>query len=157
MRAARRLARVAAVRGIVVAARHRMASNVRRRDGSRWILGSLLLVIALNAFAGGYYGLAGAEGVPKEWLEGSPFTSYFIPSLILAVVVGGAFLTAAIAVFARLPARRDAVLVAVAVAFGWLTVQIAIIGYVSWMQPATATATLIVAVLAARLPSRHAT
>jgi hypothetical protein len=127
-----------------------------RRDGSRWILGTLLVVIALNAFAGGYYGMAGAKGVPTEWLEGSPFESYFIPSLILAVVVGGAFLTAAIAVFMRAPWRRGVVVVAVAIAVGWLTVQIAIIGYVSWMQPATAIATLIVAALAARLPSRHA-
>src|SRR4051812_27480018 len=55
-----------------------------RREGSRWILGSLLLLVALNAFGGGYYGMAGAPNVPTEWLEGSPFTSYFLPSLILA-------------------------------------------------------------------------
>jgi len=127
-----------------------------RRDGSRWILGSLLLFIALNAFGGGYYGMAGAEGVPTEWLEGTPFHSYFVPSLILAVVVGGAFLVSAIAVFARARWRRDAVVVAIAVAVGWLTVQVAIIGYVSWMQPATAAATVVVTLLAARLPSRRA-
>ena len=126
-----------------------------RRDGSRWILGSLLLFIALNAFAGGYYGMAGAKGVPTQWLEGTPFHSYFVPSLILAVVLGGAFLTSAIAVFAHARWRRDAVVVAVAVAVGWLTVQVAIIGYVSWMQPATAAVTLVVALLAARLPSRR--
>jgi hypothetical protein len=110
----------------------------------------------LNAFGGGYYGMAGAPNVPTEWLEGSPFTSYFIPSLILAVVVGGAFLTASIAVFARARWRRTAVFAAVAVAVGWLTVQLAIIGYVSWMQPVTAIATLVVAALAIRLPRRRA-
>jgi hypothetical protein len=127
-----------------------------RREGSRWILGSVLLVVALNAFGGGYYGMAGAPNVPTEWLEGSPFTSYFIPSLILAVVVGGTFLTASIVVFARAAWRRAAVFAAVVVAIGWLTVQLAIIGYVSWMQPATAIATAIVAVLGARLPRRRA-
>jgi hypothetical protein len=35
---------------------------------------------ALNAFAGGYDGLSGVEGVPLEWLEGSLFTEYFVPS-----------------------------------------------------------------------------
>ena len=123
-----------------------------RRDRLRWILGALLLVIALNAFGGGYYGMTGAPGVPTEWLAGSPFDDYFVPSVILFVVVGGAFLLAAIAVVARAAWRRIAVAVAVAIAIGWLVVQIAIIGYVSWMQPATAIATLVVAVLAARLP-----
>lgn len=127
-----------------------------RQQAARWILGSLLLIIALNAFGGGYYGMAGAEGVPTEWLEASPFDSYFIPSLILAVVVGGSFLTAAIAVFANAQRSREVVVLAVAIAIGWLSVQIAIIGYVSWMQPATAIATLAVAVLATRLPTKRA-
>ena len=116
----------------------------------RWILGALLLVIALNAFGGGYYGLSGAPGVPTAWLEGSPFESYFIPSLILFTVVGGAFLIAGVAVLANLRWRRMAVAVAVAIAAGWLVTQVAIIGYVSWMQPATAIAALVAAVLAAR-------
>jgi hypothetical protein len=49
----------------------------------RTLLGALLTVGALNAFAGGYYGLSGAEGVPREWLAGSPFRDYFVPSVIL--------------------------------------------------------------------------
>lgn len=44
----------------------------------RWILGILLLVVAINAFAGGYYGLSGAKNIPTEWLKGSPFRDYFI-------------------------------------------------------------------------------
>jgi hypothetical protein len=34
----------------------------------RLALGLLLAFGALNAFAGGYYGLSGARGVPTEWL-----------------------------------------------------------------------------------------
>lgn len=67
----------------------------------RYLLGSLLAFGAINAFGGGYYGLSGAEGVPVEWLEGSPFRSYFVPSVVLFVVVGGSFLFAAIAVFSN--------------------------------------------------------
>jgi len=37
---------------------------------------------------------------------------------------------------------------AVVIVFGWLAVQIAIIGYVSWMQPATAIAGLFILILA---------
>ena len=40
-------------------------------------LGNLLLFLALNAFGGGYYGMAGAKDVPVEWLEGSPFNNFF--------------------------------------------------------------------------------
>jgi hypothetical protein len=120
----------------------------------RYLLGGLLAFGALNAFGGGYYGMSGAEDVPKEWLEGSPFDDYFIPSLILFVVVGGGFLAAAIAVFAKLRIARTAALAAGAIVLGWLAVETAIIGYVSWMQPATTIGGLLVLLLAWLL-ARH--
>ena len=104
----------------------------------RYTLGILLAFGALNAFGGGYYGMSGADGVPLEWLEGSPFKSFFIPSLILFVIVGGAFLTSSILCFAGHRFARRSVAVAITIVFMWLSVQMIIIGYVSWMQPATA-------------------
>jgi hypothetical protein len=109
----------------------------------------------LNALGGGYYGLTGAVGVPTEWLERSRFADYVVPSLILPVVVGGSFAVAAIAVFARLRAARFAVFMAAFVVLGWLIVQIGIIGYVSWMQPATAIAGLLILILGLQLPRRE--
>ena len=119
----------------------------------RYSLGSLLAFGALNAISGGYYGLSGAAGVPTEWLDGSPFADYFIPSLILLVVVGGSFVMAAIVVFAGARIARVAALTAGIVVLGWLAAQVAIIGYVSWMQPATAIAGVLVLVLAWLLPN----
>ena len=119
----------------------------------RYLLGALLAFGALNAIGGGYYGLSGAESVPTEWLKGSPFTDYFVSSLILLVVVGGSFLVAAIAVLAGLPIARLAAFTAGLVVFGWLAAQVAIIGYVSWMQPTTAVAGMLVLVLAWQLPN----
>ncbi len=119
-----------------------------QRDRLRWVVGGLLSFLALNAFGGGYYGMSGAPGVPREWLAGSPFRDYFIPGLFLFVVIGGAFLTAGIAVFARAAWRRLAVAISVALVFAWLAIQVAIIGYVSWMQPATAVAAAVAAALA---------
>jgi hypothetical protein len=118
----------------------------------RYLLGGLLLFGGVNAFGGAYYGLSGAKGVPTEWLEGSPFHDYFVPSLILLVVVGGSFMLAALAVFAALRIARLAALTAGMVVLGWLAVQLAIIGYVSWMQPTTAIAGVLVLVLASMLP-----
>lgn len=119
---------------------------------TRYVLGMLLAFGALNAFAGGYYGMSGAESVPHEWLEGSPFHNYFVPGLILFVVVGGSLLFAAIAVFARLRVARPAAFGSVAILAIWLTVQVAIIGYISWMQPTTATVGFVILILTLLLP-----
>jgi hypothetical protein len=119
----------------------------------RYLLGALLTFGAINAFAGGYYGLSGAKGVPLEWLAGSPFSDYFIPSLILFVVVGGVFSFAAIAVFMRSRLARVSAFVAGTVVLVWIGVQLAIIGYVSWMQPTTLLAGVFVLILAWLLPA----
>jgi hypothetical protein len=121
---------------------------------ARYLLGGLLAFGALNAFGGGYYGLSGAEGVPVELLEGSPFRSYFVPSLILFVVVGGSFLLAAIAVFTGSPMARLSALGAGVIVLIWIVVQVSIIGYVSWLQPVTAIGGLLVLLLACLLPGR---
>jgi hypothetical protein len=121
----------------------------------RYALGGLLMFGALNAFGGGYYGMAGAEDVPREWLEGTPFEDYFIPSLVLFVVVGGCLLAAAIAVFAGLRLARRAALTAGVVVLVWVAVETLIIGYVSWMQPATTFGALVILLLAWLLPRRR--
>jgi len=118
----------------------------------RYSVGGLLVFGAVNAFGGGYYGLSGAKGVPTEWLKGSPFSDYFVPSLILLVVVGGSFMVAAMAVVTGLRIARLAALAAGIVVLGWLAVQLAIIGYVSWMQTTTAIAGVLVLVLGSLLP-----
>lgn len=118
----------------------------------RYSLGALLAFGAVNAFGGGYYGLSGAEGIPTEWLQGSPFRDYFVPSLVLLIVVGGSFVIASIAVFAGLRIARLAAFAAGLVVLCWLAVQLAIIGYVSWMQPTTAIAGVLVLVLGSLLP-----
>lgn len=63
------------------------------------------LFVALTAIGGGialFTGLESSERVPPEWLHGTPFKSYVIPGLILAVIVGG---SAAIATFATYDSR----------------------------------------------------
>lgn len=121
-------------------------------SATRYLLGGLLAFGALNAFGGGHYGLSGAEGVPTEWLQGSPFVDYTIPSLILFVVVGGSLLVASVAVFVRLRIARLTAFSAGIIVLGWIVTQLAIIGYVSWMQPATVIAGVVILALAWLLP-----
>jgi hypothetical protein len=118
----------------------------------RYTLGALLVFLAINAFGGGYYGISGAKEVPVEWLNGSPFRNYFIPSLILILIVGGSALIAAIAVFRRHRISRMAASVCGVIVILWLSVQVAIIGYVSWMQPTTAIVGFLILILTWLLP-----
>ena len=122
----------------------------------RYVLGSLLAFGALNAFGGGYYGLSGAKGVPTEWLAGAPFRDYTVPSLILFAGVGGSFLVAAVAVLARSQMARASALTASMVVLVWIAAQMAIIGYASWMQPATAIGGVLILMLSWVLPKSGA-
>jgi hypothetical protein len=95
----------------------------------RAILIALELIVGLNAAGGGIYGLRGAESVPLELLRGSPFQSYFWPSLILLVAVGGSMLTAAALLLLRPRLGPWASCGAGLVLATWLGVQFAIIGF----------------------------
>jgi len=132
-----------------------MNKNIKQSGFIRYALGVMLAFGALNAFGGGYYGINGAVGVPLEWLEGTPFKNYFIPGLILFSVVGGSFLTASIACFANNKFCRTLSIGSVVIVFGWLTVQVIIIGYVSWMQPVTAIAGVLMLILAWVMPGNQ--
>jgi len=66
--------------------------------------------------------------------------------------VGGSFVVAAFAVFAGLRSARLAAFAAGLIVLGWLAVQLAIIGFVSWMQPTTGVAGGLVLVLGSLLP-----
>lgn len=112
-----------------------MSATHRRPQAA---LAALLLFIAVNAVGGGVYGLAGAPGVPRDWLRGSPFASYRVPSIILLVVVGGVHLIAGITVLRRARQAASHAAAAGLVLLGWIGVQVAMIGYVSWLQPAMA-------------------
>jgi hypothetical protein len=122
---------------------------------TRFSLGILLVILAINAFGGGFYGMSGAPDVPVEWIENTPFTSYFIPSLILFVVVGGASLFAGILVFRKSLYARLASFFAGMITIIWISVQVAMIGYVSWMQPTTAAVAAVILVLTWLLPSNR--
>ena len=108
----------------------------------------LQLLIMFNAFGGGIYGFFGAPGVDPAWLDGSPFSSYFIPSLFLFIVIGGglALATGAWVRRSRL-APRLSLLMGVLL-MGWIAAQLAMIGSVSWLQPAIFVAGVAITALA---------
>ena len=65
---------------------------------------------------------------PLEQLQGTPFSDYTIPGLILAIVVGGSLLVAAVTVFVQ---RELAVLCSVAAGLifvGWIIGAVMLLG-----------------------------
>ncbi len=115
-----------------------------------WLLVAAEAIVALNAIGGAIYGLAGAENVPRDWLAGTPFSSYVVPSLILLVVVGGGMSLAAVALLARHRFAPELSVAAGLFLISWITAQVIIIvpdGGFSWLQPTMFAAGMAVATL----------
>ena len=129
----------------VAATRH-----ASKRDWGWWLLLVLELVVAANAVGGGLYGLSGAEGVPPEWLDGSPFETYLIPSLVLLVVVGGTMALAAAALLMHHRRAPELSIGAGVVLLVWLAIEMLIIP-LSWLQPAFLVVALAVILLGFRI------
>ena len=102
---------------------------------ARRALIGLLVFGAVSAVAGGVLGVAlNGAGVPLDYLQGTPFSSYVIPGLILGVAVGGTQSVAAIAVWRTAPWGMAAASVA---GFGmiiWIFVELAILTEYSFLQ-----------------------
>jgi hypothetical protein len=112
----------------------------------------LELCIGVGALAGGLNALTGAKGVPREWLDRTPFKSYFVPGLLLFVVIGGSMLVAAGLLLGGASAARLVSLEAGIVLLGWIAAQLATIGFRHWLQPLFLVLGLAVVVLSFALP-----
>jgi len=93
------------------------------------------ILLALFLF-NGFGGVAGGIGVMKEalpfprvWLEGTPFHTYFLPGLILCVVVGGSHLAAAFVLLRHRSPARTTSLLAGLILTGWMIGELALIGF----------------------------
>ena len=94
----------------------------------------LHLFNAVSAVGGGIALIAGGLGVPTDLLRHTPFESFVVPGIFLAVVIGGTALLGAIAVLAhwrRAPATSAA---AGAVMVGWIAGETVLVEGFSWLQ-----------------------
>ena len=117
-------------------------------------LGVFLLFMAFNSIGGGIYGMGGARDISAEWLQGSPFQSYFLPSLFLFLVIGGSCLYSGIIILTKKSFSRKAAFFSGALLILWIIIQALIIGYVSWMQPAVVASGIVIVFLAGLLPAK---
>ena len=96
-------------------------------------LTALVGVQGLSGLAGGIGLVADPTGrslgIPLAWLQGSPFSDYFVPGLVLFVVLGVVPLIVAYGLWGgRSWAWVGSAFVGVTLV-GWLLVEIAVIGY----------------------------
>jgi hypothetical protein len=110
------------------------AFQSRRRPRPRLLIG-LQALTGVGAFGGAVALVGGGAGLDPALLDHTPFTSWAWPGVALAVLVGVPMLAAAAAEWRRLPWASQLSLAAGVALMGWITVQIALIGFQTWLQP----------------------
>jgi hypothetical protein len=105
-----------------------------QRPRPRVLLG-LEVLTGVGAVAGAVNLVGDGMGLDPALLDGTPFTSWAWPGVALAVVVGLPMLVAALAEWRRAPRAPYVSLLAGVALMGWITVQVALIGYQTWLQP----------------------
>ncbi len=100
-----------------------------KHKGIRFALVVIEAFIGLGAIGGGIALLIGAfaQWLPVTFLQGTPFSDYTIPGLVLTFVVGGGMLLAAATLFLQ---REWALLLSAAmglIMIGWEIVEVTII------------------------------
>jgi hypothetical protein len=126
----------------------------QERRGTRIALVLLELLIGANAVWGGIMLMTDSWKLDQEWLDNTPFDSWFVPGLALLVIIGSTQLAAAASLLARRPYAQAASLAAGWVLIGWIIVQLAWLQvFHPVMQPAMLAAGFLVVALAWRLSS----
>ena len=108
--------------------------KVRTMPAMRQTVVGLHLFNAVSAVGGGIALIVGGLGVPIDLLRHTPFESFVIPGLFLAVVIGGSALIGATALLAHW--RRATVISAAAgaVMVGWIAGETVLVEGFSWLQ-----------------------
>lgn len=124
---------------------------------SATIVRSLLIVIDIAvcaaAVGGGVYAMLGAPRIPRDWLRTTPFKTYFVPGLVLLVLVGGSMAAAAVMLVADVSGARVMSLEAGIVLLAWMGGQLSTIGYRHWAQAVPIALGVAVVVLSFALPA----
>jgi hypothetical protein len=130
-----------------------MKKTGRSRPLAAWLLIILLILIGIGAVISGVLLFIAPDGhllqLPLKYLEGSPFSDFLTPGIILFVFVGIYPLMVGYSLV-RKPSWRwpdvlnpsktmhwswAAALAAGTVMLGWIAVETLLLGYISFLQP----------------------
>lgn len=106
----------------------RRKERVQRRIARRpFLLITIELLMGLSAIGGGIGLLGDWIGMPREALDGTPFSTFTLPALILMVVIGGSQLGAAWLAWNRHSLAPLASFAAGGILLGWIAVEAAMV------------------------------
>jgi len=106
----------------------------RATSPERRTLVGLHLFNAASAVGGGVALAAGLLGVPTVLLRHTPFDSFLVPGIFLAVVIGGSATIGAAALLAHRPQALVTSAAAGAVMVGWILAETLLVEGFSWLQ-----------------------
>jgi len=98
---------------------------------ARWIVAALAGLVGVGALYGGVGLLIDAEalGAEQSWLDGTSFSDYRLPGVVLLVVIGGGMLLTALAALLRSRLAGLAALAMGVTVLVWGVVETLTIGY----------------------------
>ena len=104
----------------------------------RLLLLLLIGLVAITALTSGILLIYEPDGsllkLTPGLLESSPFHSYLLPGLILAIIVGGCHFFALVVTGSKLQHSYRISLVSGAVLIGWVIGQMLLLSYFHWLQ-----------------------
>jgi hypothetical protein len=113
--------------------------NANKKSGFiGYLLGVVQTFIGLTAIAGGFRLVSNPNGIPDfpiEWLNNSPFTNYFIPGLVLLIVIGFGNVLAGTVTFLRKRYSGSIAIVLGTFLILYMTIEVWFVGLRNFLQP----------------------
>lgn len=103
-----------------------------------YFLGILQALIGLTAIAGGFRLISNPNGIPDfpiEWLSNSPFNNYFIPGLVLLIVIGLGNVLAGTVTFLRKRYSGSIAIVLGIFLILYMAIEVWFVGLRNFLQP----------------------
>lgn len=129
-----------------------VTGRLRSRSATEHVLAAVHGVVGVAAVIGGIGLVRNGLGMPKDWLLSTPFDTWLIPGVLLAIGVGGSQLLAAVLLGAHDPQARAASMVAGVGLATWIVVQSALLHRYHPFSPALFAVGVSTAAVAKRLP-----
>lgn len=108
---------------------------------------ALTSLSSLAAIGGGVGLLISGLGIPVSQLDDTPFDSFLVPGLLLAIVVGGSLATAAVSLLQRVRWQGRVAMVSGGIMLGWIAVESLMIHDGRPLQIAVAVMSLLILLL----------
>ena len=93
----------------------------------RWVLVGVDAFAAVSTIGGGIELVTGLKSFPPSWLQGTPFSDYTVPGLILGIVVGGSATIATVLTARGATTGAAASLVAGIILAGWIAGEVLVL------------------------------